>query len=169
MTRISVLVMRLTKLSTACVVLLSATFATAAETKGVTSRWSDDSVYDTTRMLPYNGNECANVPNCVTVKGPRVKLDADTSETFAVTCPEGHPYGWHWDTRQHEHILVQLVARTVTGLTFRLLNRAESAAGKGRVFVGCSSEPFSVTDASTQLSRSGVPSKCGFSARRGCR
>jgi hypothetical protein len=113
-------------------------------------------IYDTERILPYVGNECAGVPACMTVESPLTVVDIDRVKVLAVSCPESHPFGWHWDTEQHEHIYVKLVGRTRTGLTFSVSNRA-NAAGRSRIFVGCSTERFA--GKGFQLSRSGVPSK----------
>jgi hypothetical protein len=118
-------------------------------------------VFDTERLLDYTGSECVGVPDCVSVEGPITVLGIDQIRVLAVSCPDSHPFGWHWDTEQHEHLHVRLVGRTRTALTFSMSNRAD-AAGQSRIFVGCSTQLFDVTRSGSQQSRSGVRSKSQF-------
>lgn len=113
-------------------------------------------IYDTDRLLPRAGNECAGVPACVVVESPLAVVGADQFQVLAVSCPDSHPFGWHWDTEQHEHIYVKLVGRTRTGFTFSVSNRA-GAPGYSRIFIGCSTDAFAATG--FQQTQGGVPSR----------
>ena len=115
-------------------------------------------LYETSRILEYQGNECARVPGCVTVQAPPAVVGPDQVKALAVQCPDTHPVAWHWDTEQHEHMLVRLAGRTRQGLTFSIRNVAD-AAGTTRIFVGCSTAPFSFAGTGAQTSRIGVPTR----------
>ena len=115
-------------------------------------------VYDTERILEHNNNECRGVPACAIAKSPDKAIPADQHRLFAVSCPKAHPFAWHWDTVQHEHITVKLIGRTRSTLSFSAGNFAD-APGHVKVFVGCSTDPFSFGDTGFMESRSGVPSK----------
>jgi hypothetical protein len=121
-------------------------------------RQNSQGLYETTRVLEYSGNECVRVPNCISIESPRTVVGPDQIRVLAVQCPAGHPVPWHWDTEQHEHILVRLTGRTPHGLTFSIRNLA-NASGQTRIFVGCSSQPFSVAASGLQQSRTGIPTR----------
>jgi hypothetical protein len=115
-------------------------------------------LYDTSRILEYSGNECVRVPSCVNVQSPTTILGPDQIKVLAVQCPDHHPVVWHWDTEQHEHIHVRLVGRTPQGMTFSIRNLA-NAPGQTRIFVGCSTQPFSSKSSGVQQSRTGIPTR----------
>lgn len=117
-----------------------------------------EGLHDTTRILDYQGNECAGVPGCVTVQSPVTVLGPDQVKVLAVQCPAAQPLVWHWDTEQHEHMYVRLVGRTRQGVTFSIRNLAD-APGQARIFVGCSTAPFAFAGSGVQTSRTGVPSR----------
>ena len=120
--------------------------------------WADRPLYDTKRVLEHLGNECGRVPRCQSVESPSVLLNADKVQVIVVDCPSSHPFVWQWDTQQHEHIHVKLVARTSGALTLSASNLAD-APGSFQIFVGCSPEPFNVAGVGFMTSRTGVPSK----------
>jgi hypothetical protein len=135
-----------------------ASVATAADPRPRRGFQADQGLYETSRLLEYQGNECARVPGCVTVQAPPALVRADQVKVVAVQCPDTHPVAWHWDTEQHEHMLVRLVGRTRQGLSFSIRNVAD-AAGTARIFVGCSTAPFSFAGTGAQTSRIGVPTR----------
>jgi hypothetical protein len=92
-------------------------------------RFAPDSIFNTKRLLPRTGNECAGVPDCSSVESSRTEVGTDENETIIVTCPESHPYAWHWDTQQHEHLYVKLLGRAQSSLTFKVSNRSDTASG----------------------------------------
>lgn len=114
------------------------------------------SIYNTNRMLEHLGNECQGVPGCETVESLPMVINSDGTQVLAVNCPSSHPFVWHWDTRQHEHIYAKLVGRTRTGLTLSVSNTAD-APGKVQIFIGCSAQPFSFAGTGFMQSTTGVP------------
>ena len=114
--------------------------------------------YDTSRVLKRVNGDCASVPDCVTAESPLATVPVDGRLVFAVNCPAGTPYAWHWDTEQHEHVKVVLSGRTPTALTFVASNLAD-APGRVQVFIGCSAQPFTFVGTGFMQSRTGVPSK----------
>ena len=135
-------------------VIASAAFAAVMLARPVMAA---PSIYNTERVLEHLGNECAGVPGCQSVASLPMLIDVDQVKVFAVNCPSGHPFVWHWDTRQHEHIYVKLVGRTGTGLTLSASNRAD-APGQSQIFIGCSPQPFAFAGSGFMQSRTGVPS-----------
>ena len=119
---------------------------------------AERSLYNTTRVLEHLGNECGRVPRCLAVQSPPVLLNPDQVKVIVVECPSSQPFVWQWDTQQHEHIHVKLVARTSGALTFSASNLAD-APGSSQIFVGCSPEPFKVAGVGFMTSRTGIPSK----------
>jgi hypothetical protein len=118
-----------------------------------------ESAYDTSRMLQYDGNECLGVPKCVSVKSPWIPIADNSSKVFTIGCPTASPYAWHWDTEQHEHVVVRLTGRASSGITLRASNQQTGAAGAIRGYLGCSTKPFDPSGTGSMVSRSGVPSK----------
>ena len=114
------------------------------------------SLYDTNRVMEHHGDECARVPACQSVESPRMLIGIDQIKVFAVHCPSSHPFVWHWDTEQHEHIYVKLVGRTKIGLTLSASNRAD-ASGNAQIFIGCSPEPFAFSGTGFMQSTTGLP------------
>ncbi len=116
-----------------------------------------ESIYDTNRVVGHSGNECSGVPNCISYEASRREIKADQVEIFAVNCPDAFPYIWNWDAEQNEHIFVNLIARSDTGLTFSASNLAD-VSGYLTTYVGCSSEPFEFTDNGYMLRQGSMPS-----------
>jgi hypothetical protein len=114
-------------------------------------------IYNTERVLQHNDLECTGVPACRPVESPPLVINIDQVKVLAVNCPASHPFAWHWDTQQHEHLYVKLVGRTRTGLTLSVSNRAD-APGECQIFIGCSPQPFAFAGAGFMRSRTGVPS-----------
>jgi hypothetical protein len=115
-------------------------------------------LYDTERVLPHGGRECTGVPGCRPVESASLVINSDQVQVLAVNCPASHPYVWHWDTQQHEHLYVKLVGRTRQGLTLSVSNRAD-APGECHIFIGCSPQPFAFAGSGFMSSRTGVPSQ----------
>jgi hypothetical protein len=114
--------------------------------------------YDTRHMLDRANGDCAGVPGCVEVGSQSATVPIAGRLIFAVSCPAGTPNAWHWDTVQHEHVLVVLSGRSPTTLTFVASNLAD-APGRVQVFVGCSAQPFTFVGTGFMQSRTGVPTK----------
>ncbi len=124
-----------------------------------------DPAFNTTRMMTHDGNECREVPGCRSVHSEWLTLADNQARVLSVGCPEGQPNAWHWDTEQHEHIYVRLVARTRTGLTLHASNQQTGASGAVRIHVGCSSKRFDATGTGYMVSRRGIPSMNWGSAK----
>ena len=114
--------------------------------------------HNTERVLPHHDRECMGAPDCRSVQSDALVLDRDQVQVLAVNCPASHPFVWHWDTQQHEHLHVMLVGRTRQGLTFSVSNRTH-APGEGHVLIGCSDQPFDFAKSGFMTSRTGIPSQ----------
>jgi len=114
--------------------------------------------YDTRRVLDRANGDCTVVPGCMEVGTQSATVPVGGRLVFAVSCPASTPNAWHWDTVQHEHVLVVLSGRTRRTLTFIASNLAD-APGRVQVFVGCSAQPFTFAGTGFMQSRTGVPSK----------
>lgn len=109
----------------------------------------------TPALLPFGDNQCSQVPGCVVTGGQTTAVAAGSVATVALTCPESTPHAWHWDTEQHVHVAVQLVGRSRSSLTFRVINQGD-LPGEAKIVLGCSAAPFDVRVAGSQNSRSGA-------------
>jgi len=138
-------------------VVLAVSVVTNPPARADENTTSGDSIYNTSRMLPHIGNECADVPFCESVKLPPRMVEVGQEDIFVVNCPDESPYAWHWDARHHEHLNIAMTARTDYGLTFLAVNRAD-VPGKLKMYVGCSPDPFDPTVRGEQTSTAGVPS-----------
>lgn len=121
------------------------------------SLWARDSIYDTFRLLEPSGNECSEVPSCVSVASPLIYIKAGQKAAVVVSCPEDSTNVWHWDTLSHEHIHVALVGQTGTAITVEASRMADEP-GSLRLYIGCSPEPFDPGFRGQQLSTYGQPS-----------
>lgn len=63
-------------------------------------------LYNTERVLPHHGRECTGVPACRPLQAAPLVINSDQVQVLAVNCPASHPFVWHWDTQQHEHLYV---------------------------------------------------------------
>lgn len=108
--------------------------------------------YRTDLFVASNKNECSGVPSCVSATMARVVVPASKKKAERFACPDSHPNLWAWDSAQHEHIIVQLVAIDRRTVTLEGVN-ATSTAGEFMVSLGCSTQLYagSVTQQSRQL------------------
>jgi hypothetical protein len=108
------------------------------------------SLCDTTRILEYDGLECAGTANCKTFKAGQHQIDVGQSQVLTFQCPARVPYFVGWDTEQSEHLHLTVLPRPpvntsggipATGLDGRLAVLAENvgpAAGHVTMYLGCS-------------------------------
>ena len=92
-------------------------------------------------MVPSDENECAGVPNCLSATLPPTTVPARGKAQARFTCPNSHPNLWGWDSAQHEHILVEMIAVDQWTLTARGTN-AIDVPGEFAVSLGCSDQPY---------------------------
>lgn len=97
--------------------------------------------YSTETFVPADQNECAGVPECVSVVGTPVPVLARGRTPTRLWCPESHPHLWRWDAGQHEHISVKLVAVDRSSTTIEGTNLA-GEVGHFVVYLGCSTRPY---------------------------
>ena len=95
-------------------------------------------------MLPSDGGECAGAPACQSVKFPAVTVAAGQRTSTRVSCPADRPHLWGWDSAQHEHVAVELVAVDRRGAILEAVNQA-NAAGDFVASLGCSTQPYTGT------------------------
>jgi hypothetical protein len=128
---------------------------------------TDTAEYDTSRTLEYLGNDCMGVQDCVTIKGPRTRVNVGQSVSIVTQCPSTHPHIIGWDTSQSEHIAAHLGRPpALSALTVLATNNAE-VPGFIRVFLGCSAQ-IRQTTAFRQY-RGGNPSNLNSSTVKGLR
>lgn len=95
-------------------------------------------------MVPSDENECAGVPNCLSATLPPTSVPAGGKALARFQCPPSHPNLWGWDSAQHEHILVEMIAADRWTLTARGTN-AINVPGEFAVSLGCSDQPYAGT------------------------
>jgi len=108
--------------------------------------------YRTDLFVASNKNECSGVPSCFSATMARVVVPASKKKAERFACPDSHPNLWTWDSAQHEHVAVQVVAIDRRTVTLEGVN-ATSTAGEFMVSLGCSTQPYagSVVQQSRQL------------------
>ena len=111
-------------------------------------------IYDTTRILEHEGNECAGAPKgqCAPTPPRRYTIPGGQTKGIELACPESRPHVVGWDADHHEHISLELVppaaeaASAATadhrpgGLTLVVTNHAD-VPGSASVVLGCSARP----------------------------
>jgi hypothetical protein len=116
--------------------------------------FADDHGYRTGTFVESDRNECRGVPDCASTTSPHVKVGALGRKATRVACPQDHPNFWAWDSGQHEHILVRMVAVDRWTVTVEGVN-ATDVPGEFSVSLGCSTQPYKGNG--IQLSRQLAP------------
>jgi hypothetical protein len=93
--------------------------------------------------------QCIGAPGCVSTNLPPVSVPAGKRQSTRASCPADRPNLWGWDTGQHEHIRVELVAADRRTATIAGINQA-NVPGDFVVSLGCSTVAYS----GTQLQKS---------------
>ena len=115
-------------------------------------------LYDTTQILPHTQNECAGATaDCTTVLAAQDSLEAGQSRRVVASCPPATPFVHGWDAEQHEHLIVNLIQRTATGVSLGVRNDAD-AVGTLSVFLGCTVEEEAAQSTPLLQLRAAVPS-----------
>ena len=115
-----------------------------------------DPLYDTTRVLPQQGNACLKPANCKVIEGDRTVIRQGAAAVVTMRCPAATPYFQGWDVRRHEQITVQMLDHDRKSLKVIATNDADSN-GVLKVFLGCSTKDIKPT--SLMQSAGGLPSK----------
>ena len=113
-------------------------------------------LYDTTRVLPQQGNACLKPANCKVIEGEKKVIRPAAAAVVTMRCPAATPYFQGWDVRRHEHITVQLLDHDRRSLKVIATNDADSN-GVLKVFIGCSAKDSEPT--ALMQSAGGLPSK----------
>jgi hypothetical protein len=100
--------------------------------------------YRTDTLVPSAGNECAGAPSCLSVGSPGTTVRAGGRASARFACPSTRPNLWGWDSAQHEHILVKMVAVDRSSVTVEGVNNADVPGGFV-ISLGCSTEPYAGT------------------------
>lgn len=137
---------------------------------GVASaRAQTSTLYETSRILAHNDQECSGAANCKSVKAGRHRVAAGATETITVQCPPTRPYFVAWDSEQNETISAIVRSRpnlpappdgSTPGPDSRLVIAAAnggSTAGHITLFLGCATSPVAPA-VGIMRNRSGVPS-----------
>jgi len=97
--------------------------------------------YRTDLFVASNKNECSGVPSCLPATMARVVVPASKKKAERFACPDSHPNLWAWDSAQHEHVTVQMVAIDRRTVTVEGVNTT-STVGEFEVSLGCSTQPY---------------------------
>ena len=131
---------------------------------------ADSGLWNTTRILGYDGNECAGqVSGCRTVASGPVAIAANGAGSITVDCPSLFPRLVGWDTEQNEFLEADLVSpdpdqvagfgkrdvKPVDSLTVLVTSNAD-AVGIIQVYIGCARRATNGTPLMSE--RIGVPS-----------
>jgi hypothetical protein len=112
-------------------------------------------IYDTTRILSYEGNECTGVASCQSVQTPKVTIGPGQTLGIKRSCPLTLPFVIGWDTEQHEHIQIALAPKRRPEPPFGrfflrkppqkeislLASNDADTVGDVTIFLGCSATP----------------------------
>ena len=131
-------------------------FTLAAAAIVADARAGDLHGYRTDVLVASGKNECAGVPSCLSSTMTSVVVPARKSASERFACPDSHPNLWAWDSAQHEHVMVRLVAIDRRTATIEGVN-ATATAGQFMVSLGCSTEPYAGT--ALQQSRQLAPTE----------
>jgi hypothetical protein len=112
--------------------------------------------YRTDAFVASNKNECSGVPSCLSTTMASVVVPANKRKSERFACPASHPNLWGWDSAQHEHITVRLIAIDRKAATLEGVN-ATTTAGQFMVSLGCSTELY--TGSGLQQSRQLAPTE----------
>lgn len=132
-----------------------------------TAAIATDSVYNPQRVLRHHDNECLDQKpgECITVASPSLGVSTSRPIAITVACTPAFPHLVGWDSRQHEHIRVDLLSKqpgnrvaaaTTAPDKVRVVATSHaSAKGYVTIYAGCSRQPWAGTP--FMSSREAVP------------
>ena len=102
------------------------------------------SLYDTTHVVPQQGNACLGEKGCTVIALESKRIKAGAAQQIVGRCPDNRPFLVNWDAAHHEHIGIRLEEQRAKALTVVAINRAD-APGRVRLYLGCATTKVAQT------------------------